>query len=29
MFEISCDQMCGKGHTTMRGEIIVETPGRI
>ncbi len=25
MFEISCDQMCGKGHTTMRGEIIVET----
>lgn len=25
MFEISCDQMCGKGHTNMRGEIIVET----
>ena len=24
MFEISCDQMCGKGHTNMRGEIIVE-----
>jgi cytochrome c oxidase subunit 2 len=25
VFEISCDQMCGKGHTGMRGEIIVET----
>ncbi len=25
MFEISCDQMCGRGHYTMRGEIIVET----
>ena len=25
MYEISCDQMCGKGHTSMRGEIIVET----
>ncbi|MFI5129866.1 MAG: cytochrome c oxidase subunit II [Chitinophagales bacterium] len=25
VFEISCDQMCGKGHTNMRGEIIVET----
>jgi cytochrome c oxidase subunit II len=25
MFEISCDQMCGKGHTNMRGEIVVET----
>jgi len=25
MFEISCDQMCGKGHTNMRGEIIVES----
>ena len=24
MFEISCDQMCGRGHYTMRGEIIVE-----
>ena len=24
MFELSCDQMCGKGHTNMRGEIIVE-----
>jgi cytochrome c oxidase subunit II len=25
VFEISCDQMCGKGHTGMRGEIIVES----
>ena len=25
VYEISCDQMCGKGHTSMRGEIIVET----
>lgn len=25
VFEISCDQMCGQGHTGMRGEIIVET----
>jgi cytochrome c oxidase subunit 2 len=25
MFEISCDQMCGRGHFTMRGEIIVES----
>ena len=25
MFEISCDQMCGKGHTNMRGEIVVES----
>jgi cytochrome c oxidase subunit 2 len=25
MFEISCDQMCGRGHYTMRGEIVVET----
>lgn len=25
VFEIACDQMCGKGHTGMRGEIIVET----
>ncbi|HMC98524.1 MAG TPA: cytochrome c oxidase subunit II, partial [Ferruginibacter sp.] len=24
-YEISCDQMCGKGHYTMRGVIIVET----
>ncbi|GAC1416366.1 MAG: hypothetical protein NVS1B13_00920 [Flavisolibacter sp.] len=24
-FEISCDQMCGKGHFGMRGTIIVET----
>jgi cytochrome c oxidase subunit II len=25
VYEISCDQMCGKGHTNMRGEIVVET----
>ena len=25
VFEIACDQMCGIGHTGMRGEIIVET----
>jgi len=25
VFEIACDQMCGAGHTAMRGEIIVET----
>lgn len=25
VYEISCDQMCGSGHTGMRGEIIVET----
>jgi cytochrome c oxidase subunit 2 len=25
VFEISCDQMCGNGHTRMRGTIIVET----
>ena len=25
MYEISCDQMCGKGHTGMRGTIVVET----
>ncbi|TMI69379.1 MAG: cytochrome c oxidase subunit II [Bacteroidetes bacterium] len=25
VYEISCDQMCGKGHTGMRGEVIVET----
>jgi cytochrome c oxidase subunit 2 len=24
VYEISCDQMCGKGHTGMRGELIVE-----
>jgi cytochrome c oxidase subunit 2 len=24
-FEISCDQMCGAGHFSMRGIIIVET----
>ncbi|MBC7946626.1 MAG: cytochrome c oxidase subunit II [Chitinophagaceae bacterium] len=25
VYEISCDQMCGSGHTRMRGEIIVES----
>lgn len=25
VYEIACDQMCGAGHTSMRGEIIVET----
>lgn len=25
VYEISCDQMCGAGHTGMRGEIVVET----
>jgi len=25
VFEISCDQMCGRGHFTMRGVIVVET----
>ncbi|MEI9943906.1 MAG: hypothetical protein WDN26_06745 [Chitinophagaceae bacterium] len=25
VYEISCDQMCGEGHWSMRGEIIVET----
>jgi cytochrome c oxidase subunit II len=25
VYEISCDQMCGKGHTGMRGTLIVET----
>jgi cytochrome c oxidase subunit 2 len=25
VYEISCDQMCGKGHTGMRGVIVVET----
>jgi cytochrome c oxidase subunit II len=25
VYEISCDQMCGKGHFSMRGTIIVET----
>ena len=24
-YEISCDQMCGSGHFSMRGVIIVET----
>ena len=26
VYEISCDQMCGKGHFSMRGVIVVETP---
>ena len=25
VYEIACDQMCGKGHFTMRGVIVVET----
>lgn len=25
IYEISCDQMCGKGHYSMRGTIVVET----
>lgn len=25
VYELSCDQMCGKGHTGMRGVVIVET----
>ena len=25
VYEISCDQMCGKGHYSMRGMVIVET----
>ncbi len=25
VYEISCDQMCGRGHYTMRGTIVVET----
>jgi cytochrome c oxidase subunit 2 len=25
VYEISCDQMCGAGHTSMRGTIVVET----
>ena len=25
VYEISCDQMCGRGHYSMRGLIIVET----
>jgi cytochrome c oxidase subunit 2 len=24
VYEISCDQMCGKGHFSMRGVIVVE-----
>ncbi len=26
VYEISCDQICGKGHYSMRGTVIVETP---
>ena len=25
VYEISCDQMCGKGHYAMRGTVIVHT----
>lgn len=25
VYEIACDQLCGKGHWSMRGEIVVET----
>jgi cytochrome c oxidase subunit 2 len=25
VYEISCDQMCGRGHYSMRGEIVVES----
>jgi cytochrome c oxidase subunit 2 len=25
VYEISCDQMCGRGHYSMRGTIVVET----
>jgi cytochrome c oxidase subunit 2 len=25
VYELSCDQMCGKGHFSMRGVVIVET----
>ena len=25
VYELSCDQMCGKGHFTMRGVIVVDT----
>jgi cytochrome c oxidase subunit 2 len=27
VYEIACDQMCGSGHYSMRGVIIVETQG--
>ena len=26
VYEIACDQMCGKGHYSMRGTVIVESP---
>jgi len=26
VYEISCDQMCGKGHYSMRGTVVVQTP---
>ena len=25
VYEIACDQMCGKGHFSMRGPVVVET----
>jgi len=25
VYELSCDQMCGKGHTGMRGVVVVES----
>jgi cytochrome c oxidase subunit 2 len=25
VYEIACDQMCGKGHYSMRGTVIVQT----
>jgi cytochrome c oxidase subunit 2 len=25
VYELSCDQMCGKGHWSMRGVVVVET----
>lgn len=28
VYEISCDQMCGKGHYSMRGTVIVETKAK-
>ncbi|MEO6583409.1 MAG: cytochrome c oxidase subunit II [Ferruginibacter sp.] len=28
VYEISCDQMCGAGHFSMRGVIVVETPAQ-
>ena len=28
VYEIACDQLCGKGHYSMRGTVIVETPAQ-